>query len=374
MLTKEGCAIRRRTLQERFETHDLLIISHPRHIFYLSGFHPQPTELAGSWLNFLLVDREGQARLLADNWISAAARAAHVDIVEIWPWYDFSGPAEERNVAGIEALSRLLEEAYPNPGRVAVERAHLPLAALEALGSDQIDDLGPALQAMRRAKYEDELSCIRRAIQATEAGHLAARRAIRPGMTEIEVYAEVYAAIAKAAGQPIEMLGDFAAGRRSASGGGPPTTNVLREGDLMILDCFPIVGGYRADITNTLCVGKPTQKQRDHLAMLQAAMQSAEAMLRPGVTGAEVYSACRGPIADAGLGEAFVHHAGHGLGLEHPERPFLVASSTQELRVGDVVTLEPGAYLPGWGGARIEHDYLITEDGFERLSNHQIGL
>jgi Xaa-Pro aminopeptidase len=190
----------------------------------------------------------------------------------------------------------------------------------------------------------------------------------------LEVYVQIQAAITKAAGQPIVMLGDFAAGQRSEAGGGPPTNNVLNDGDLMILDLFPIIGGYRADITNTLCVGRPTQEQQDHIAVLQSAMASAETKLKPGSTGAEVYEACLRPMQDAGIAGAFIHHAGHGLGLGHPEPPYFVKGSQDVLRLGDVVTLEPGAYLPGWGGARIEHDYLITEDGFERLSNHKIGL
>lgn len=170
------------------------------------------------------------------------------------------------------------------------------------------------------------------------------------------------------------LLGDFAAGKRTESGGGPPTANVLRTGDLMILDIFPVIGGYRADITNTLCVGPPTHSQQQHMLALQAAMLAAEGELRPGVAGAQVYAACRASLVAAGLGDAFPHHAGHGLGLGHPEAPFLVAHSTDTLQAGNVVTLEPGAYIKGWGGARIEHNYLITAGGFERLSHHQIGF
>ena len=377
MLTADGCRARRQALREQFQEHDLLLISDPRHIFYLSGFLTRPTELAGQGLNFLLIDGDGECRLLAANMSEAAAQRTHVDHVDIWTWYDSIRPAGARWAAAAEALSRLLYNHYAKLGRVAVERAHLPVAAREVLAVAQADDLGPALRRMRRRKHEDEVACIRRAIAAAEAGHQAARDHIRPGITEIDIYAEVQAAITRAAGEPIVMLGDFAAGERSGRGGGPPTDNVLRPGDLMIFDLFPRVAGYRADIANTLWVGEPpgqpTQEQRDHLAVLQAAMQAAEATLRPGVTGAEVYAACRQPIA-AGLGDVFAHHAGHGLGLAHPEAPFLVPESQETLQAGDVVTLEPGAYRRGWGGARIEHNYLITETGYERLSNHQLGL
>lgn len=378
MLTAEGCLARRRALQQQFQEHDLLLISQPRHIFYLSGFLTRPTELAGRALNFLLIDKHGECRLLADNLSQAAAEKAHVDFVDIWTWYDSSAPAADKFAAAAAALSRLLYNHYAKLERVAVERAYLPVVAREVLAVAQADDLGPVLRRLRHRKYDDELACIRRAIRATEAGHQAARHYIRPGITELDIYAEVQAAITRAAGEPIVMLGDFAAGERSGRGGGPPTGNVLRPGDLMIFDLFPRIGGYRADITNTLWVGEPgdepSPEQRHHLAVLQAAMQAAEAVLRPGVTGAQVYAALRRPIADAGLGDTFSHHAGHGLGLGHPEPPFLVPESQETLQAGNVVTLEPGAYRPGWGGARIEHNYLITETGYERLSHHEIGL
>lgn len=378
MLTAEGCLARRRALQEHFQDHDLLLISQPRHVFYLSGFLTPPTALSGWGLNFLLIDRDGECRLLTDNLSEAATNSAHVDVVDIWTWYDFSRPAGEKFAASAKALSNTLQNDYAKLERVAVDRAYLPVAAREALAVAQADDLGPTLRQMRRSKYPDELACIRRAIAAAEAGHRAARDKIRPGITEMDIYAEVQAAMTRAAGEPIVMLGDFAAGKRSGKGGGPPTDYVLQSGDLMIFDLFPLVGGYRADITNTLWVGSsagsPTLAQRDHLAVLRAAMQAAEALLRPGATAAEVYAACREPIAEADLADAFSHHAGHGLGLGHPEPPYLVPESQEVLRLGDVVTLEPGAYVPDWGGARIEHDYLITETGYERLSNHEIGL
>lgn len=374
MLTQEGCIKRRQALCERFKDYDLLLVSQPQHVFYLSGFLSPPTGLAGWGINFLLIDRDGHCRLLTDNWNAGAAEAAFVDTSNVCNWYDFSASAEEKYAAMVAELARVLEQHYLGLHRVAVDQSHLPLAARQALGEVQVDNLAPALLDLRRSKHEDELACIRRAIWAAEAGHAAAREGIRPGATELDIYVEVQAAITRAAGEPIVMLGDFAAGRRSAAGGGPPTNNVLNEGDLMIFDLFPIIGGYRADITNTLAVEEPTQTQRDHMAVLLAAMKATEAALKPGATGAEVYEACRRPIAAAGLGEAFFHHAGHGLGLGHPEPPYLVSGSQEILRVGDVVTIEPGAYLQGWGGARIEHDYLITEDGFERLSNHEIGL
>jgi Xaa-Pro dipeptidase len=103
-------------------------------------------------------------------------------------------------------------------------------------------------------------------------------------------------------------------------------------------------------------------------------MAAGERELRAGAACLTVYQAVRGVFEKAGVAEHFPHHAGHGLGLSHPENPYLVRNADETLLAGDVITLEPGLYIPGQGGIRIEHDYLITEKGFERLSNHVISL
>ena len=103
-------------------------------------------------------------------------------------------------------------------------------------------------------------------------------------------------------------------------------------------------------------------------------MAAGERRLRAGVQGREVYNAVRDVFKDAGVADSFPHHAGHGLGISHPEAPFLVRESLETLLAGDVVTLEPGLYVDGVGGVRIEHNYLVTEMGYERLSQHEIAL
>ncbi|MCD6289758.1 MAG: aminopeptidase P family protein, partial [Anaerolineae bacterium] len=141
-----------------------------------------------------------------------------------------------------------------------------------------------------------------------------------------------------------------------------------------IVDFFPVLDGYRADITNTYAVGRPTDAQRRYMDLLLQAKAAGEATLRPGVTGGEVYAAVRGVFERAGVAAYFTHHAGHALGLMHPEPPFLVPGSSEPLQENQVVTLEPGLYDPAVGSMRIEDDYLITADGFERLSNHVKGF
>ncbi len=129
----------------------------------------------------------------------------------------------------------------------------------------------------------------------------------------------------------------------------------------------------RSDFTNTIAVGSPTDKQRALFELCQTAMDCGESSLRAGRDAREVYAAVSAPFEKAGHGP-LVHHAGHGICLEHPEPPILVPESRDVLLAGDVVTLEPGVYLQGVGGIRIENNYLVTDNGCERLSHHNIAL
>ena len=144
----------------------------------------------------------------------------------------------------------------------------------------------------------------------------------------------------------------------------------------MIGSLFSVVlSGYRSDFTNTLVVGgHPSPEQTRLFSACLMAMAAGESTLKAGATCQTVYDAVRGSFESVGLANNFPHHAGHGLGLGHPEAPFIVRHSTETLLAGDVVTLEPGLYVDGIGGIRIEQNYLITATGYERLSNHTIAL
>ena len=210
-------------------------------------------------------------------------------------------------------------------------------------------------------------------MRVTEVGHAWARDNVKPGMTELDVYCGVSAACTRAAGQPVVVYGDFAVSPGPERRGGGPSDRVLEPGDLFILDYSVVIHGYRSDFTNTLAVGgDPSAEQERLLTLCQSAMAGGERELRAGASCLNVYGSVRGVFDKAGVAEHFPHHAGHGLGLTHPEAPFLVRYADETLAAGDVVTLEPGLYVAGVGGIRIEHNYLVTDLGYERLSNHAI--
>jgi Xaa-Pro aminopeptidase len=142
-----------------------------------------------------------------------------------------------------------------------------------------------------------------------------------------------------------------------------------------LIDFSVVVSGYRSDFTNTFAVGGgPTHRQRELFEACVGALRAGEASLKPGTHARAVDAAVRGHFASLALDQYFPTHSGHGLGLGHPEPPYFVPDSSDTLQAGDVVALEPGLYVDGVGGMRYERNYLVTTNGPETLSNHQISI
>ena len=363
MLTAAGCRQRRQRFWQQLDpppASDFLVLGDPIHLMYLANFHADPFSLGAESRGYLMVRRDGHAKLIHDNRVPPSAQQAHVEERQIVDWYDGQHPARgPRQLAPLETV---------NPRSMGL-RIH------DRLGDPYANTLVHTLAALRRRKDPDEVELLRRCMRVTDAGHAWARGHIQPGMTELDVYAGVSAACLHAAGQPVIVYGDFAVSPGPERRGGPPTRRVLAPSDLFILDFSVVIGGYRSDFTNTLAVGgKPTPEQQRLFDACVAAMAAGEKELRSGMLCSSVYQAVRHVFERQGVAEHFPHHAGHGLGLTHPEAPFLVRYADETLQAGDVVTLEPGLYVANVGGIRIEHNYLITENGYERLSNHTIAL
>lgn len=370
-LTPEGCRSRREQLVAAAQC-DWLIINNPRHIFYLTGlFSTQLLLSAWGPLALLLDGHSGRSTLIAHDAIQGQASEACVDDLVIWPWYNSAraaGPGGDLFGDWIPALNARLPDSRGK--RVGAEMGWLPYGTPIA---DPVD-LNPILASMRRRKQPDELALIREAMAVTEAGHRAVRQVIRPGLREMDVFNAIQIALNDALGHAVHVIGDFVSGERAQNIAGFATTRVMEAGEIMIVDLFPIVNGYRADFTATVPVSDRVSSEQMRLdTALNAAMRSAEALLRPGVVAGDVYRAVKSTLAEFGFDTYFPHHAGHGLGLDHPEAPYFVPDSQEVLVEGDVVTVEPGSYGPGFAG-RIENNYLITATGFERLTHHQTTL
>ncbi len=223
---------------------------------------------------------------------------------------------------------------------------------------------------LRAIKDEAEIETLRRAITLTDAALAAALRDAEPGMTEeqlswsIESYMRTHGAHAAA----FELI--VAGGPNSALPHARPSDAPILRGKPVVIDIGAEIDGYHADLTRTVCFGQPNDPDRFwevYNTVLRAQM-AAEAGIRPGMASREVDALARNVIAEQGYGENFGHGLGHGVGLEIHE-PFLLSPrSTDVVQAGMVITIEPGIYIPGWGGVRIEDTILITSNGAEVLS------
>ncbi len=361
MITATGCRQRREKLFAKLYKElgaDRFLFTDAITLRYLANFGPDPVSLNADFSGVLLLTNGGDAQLICDNRLAAKAKQAFAEKTDVIAWYDgqSAGKGTRRN-----ALANTIT------------------ALGVALRDDPFNPIGNKIQTIvgeqRRAKYPDEVAQLKLCMQATEAGFAWARQNVVAGMTELDVYSGIVKACNTQAQRAVVVYGDFAVSPGSARRGGAATTQVLKNGDTLILDYSVILDGYRSDFTNTLCVGgQSSQDQQNLMSYSQEAMQVGEKLLRSGTACQAVYDAIAGVFRAKGVLANFPHHAGHGLGLTHPEAPFFVAQSSEYLITGDVVTLEPGLYVDGVGGIRIEHNYLILADGFERLSKHQIGF
>ncbi len=379
MLTKNGCRSRLARLREGMtQDCDAILIHLPEHLLYLANFFPDPSSLNYNSSSFLLVEKDGKSTLFVDNWLSDPEDAA-VDEVVVTDWYTGEGPARNRAEAVAETVVDRLEKLKVET--IAAESNRVPLSIqLGRKVARTVVDVERDLRHLREIKDPDEIEAIQRGVRTAEAIHQASREFLRPGLSELEYYSALVERAIVAAGAPFVMMCDLASGPRAAAGGGPPTTRILQEGELVILDMFPYVAGYRGDITNTLVVGgEPNGEQQELFEIVLRGLKAAESLLRPGTPVREIFQTVDSLFREsAGNSDSddrrLIHHAGHAIGLGHPEAPEIVPESDATLREGMVVTLEPGLYGIESGGIRLEHDYLITADGYRRLSDHTLGL
>lgn len=379
MLTAAGCAARRERLWNALpDTVEWVVVADPQHLVYLADYWQSPFVFNSvNASGMLLLGRRGPSILFADNLCEEFARSAHVDERSLHVWYESKGSAVHRRGALVgRVVERLQKE---RPARLGLEFSQVPYGIAQGLGGAGLEpalvDLDGILRELRRAKDPDELEVIRTSVTAGEAGFRAALEQVRPGMTEIEVFQLVRRVSNDAIGMPAEVYGDFTAGPATVGGGGAPTLRKIEPGDLFILDFSVVVRGYRADFCNTFAVGRPpTDEQRRLYDACLSAIEAGEKALEVGRPARSVDQAVRGRLQELGLAQYFPHHTGHGLGLGHPDPPYLVPESTDTLAPRDVVTIEPGLYIPSLGGVRYERNYFLTSSGPETLTNHGLIL
>ncbi len=230
------------------------------------------------------------------------------------------------------------------------------------------------VQALRAVKDKQEIELMRKAGELTSEGMKSAAEAVKSGAKECEVAAEIEYAMRKRGSGPTAFETIVTSGACSAFPHGGCSERVIREGDLVVVDIGATYKFYCSDMTRTLVAGKPSAKQLKIYNIVKAAQEKAFKTLKAGVPVADVDASARKVIETAGYGEYFVHRLGHGVGLEVHEPPTLSQTSKETLAAGNVVTDEPGIYLPGYGGVRLEDTVLVQKGGSEKLTVGPYGL
>jgi Xaa-Pro dipeptidase len=330
------------------------VLTDPVTIAYLTGFATNPAERL-----MALVVRDGDAVLVVPT-LEEASAAAAARTVSVSAWRDGDDPWAP--VAAAVGGSR---------GRLAVEMDHLSLARWERLreiapGVEPVD-AGAEVRRLRMRKTAEEIEQLERAARLTDDVTERAAGELRAGRSELEVAAAIEQEIAAAGGRPLfDTI--VQSGPNSAQPHRRPGDRRLATGDLVLRDFGAASGGYRADTTRTFVMGEPEARQREIHALVLVAHDAAVAAVRPGATAGEVDEAARAVIRAAGMAEAFIHRVGHGLGLQAHEDPSLDPGGATVLEEGMVVTIEPGVYVAGWGGVRIEDDLLVEAGGARSLT------
>jgi Xaa-Pro aminopeptidase len=257
--------------------------------------------------------------------------------------------------------------------QVAIEADSVTLSLrnqlLQALPKCELVEISGWVQRLREIKDRQEVEAIRRSLSVAERAFAVVKASLRGEQTERELAFALEHQIRLFGGESCSFRPIVAVGPRAALPHAVPTSARLDSGDFVLLDWGAKVGGYLSDLTRVLVTAKISPKLERIYGVVIKAQQQAIAAVRDGAVMSDVDAAARGVIAAAGFDRRFGHGLGHGFGLEIHESPRLAPLQDRKLRAGMVITIEPGIYLPGFGGVRIEDDILVTRSGHEVLSH-----
>ena len=272
----------------------------------------------------------------------------------------------------VEALGPVLAELGLE--KVGFEADHLSYLQatrwMEALPGVRWVPVEQQVESVRAIKEREELEAVRQAVALTDRAFEYLLREMKAGMTEREIAWRLEVFLRGQGAERLAFPTIVASGPNGALPHAAPTDRALQPGDLVVLDFGCVVGGYCSDMTRTVVVGPEVPpRAREVYELVRRAQQAGVEAVRPGPTGREVDAAARSVIEQAGLGDRFGHGLGHGVGLEvHEPIPRLAPSAQTVLQAGMLTSVEPGVYVPGWGGVRIEDLVLVTPDGHEVLT------
>ena len=332
---------------------DALLVTNFKNVTYLTGFTGDDSYLLATLDDEIFVTDMRYTTQLAEECPGLA--------LEVRP------PGLSMLKAVTKAVKRAKIERLGIEGTSATVSFQQSLA--KALPSLQIVVTENLVERLRIVKDKDEIEATREACQQARRAFDVVRAAMTPNMTELDVAAELEYQARRFGAKALSFPAIVAVGPRAALPHATPTARRLSESDFTLIDWGANSGLYMSDLTRIVVTGRISPKLRKIYAVVLKAQLAAIDAIRPGLSGEQVDRVARRIITRAGFGKAFGHGLGHGTGLEIHEAPRLAVGQKTKLRPGMIVTVEPGVYVPGWGGVRIEDDVLVTRTGHEVLSD-----
>lgn len=344
-------------LTEREE--DAAVLTNPADIYYASGFYTDPHER----LLMLILFQEGEAVLVCPEMEKALVEKSgwHGSIVT----YTDSGDPWE-------IVKKALHKQMPNPFRIAVEKNHLSVARFERLQhiypGVRYTDFERVIVQSRQVKSPEELTQIQQAVDIAERALETVAGGLREGVTERQVVHQLEDAMKQegADGAAFDTIVLF--GEKSAYPHGVPSEAPLQKGDLILVDLGARYGRFCSDMTRTWAFGGADEVTQERLELVSKAKAAAIEVCRAGGRIGDVDKAARDVLTEAGYGEHFITRVGHGLGMDVHEAPSIHGENDELLEAGMVLTIEPGIYIEGWGGIRLEDDVIVGEHGGEIMN------
>jgi Xaa-Pro dipeptidase len=357
-LNPSGCRLRQQKLVAAIKDRELdaALICDRFHVYYFTGYWTRPY-----FAPVALIERDGATWLSAPEELTDAIAVEHMLLHKA----SYNGTlVDDRLNAAIEPLIERLSQSK-RVGCIGQTAFHqLPASRWSSLNEDVLK--------IRRTKYDDEVDLFRFAVAAAEAAYQYAFEVLCPGITEVELFAGMQAAVCEFVGEP---TGEFGNDFQICSPGGLPRRRVAMEGEVAVLDLSVNVRGYSSDLSRSFVVGrKPSDLQIVAFKRIAEVLGTVEAAVSPGVSCRELYKIANNLLSGY-QGWKFGHHLGHGIGLGKHEAPRLNPHWDDVMQVGDVFTIEPGLYGENLrAGLRIEQNYYLSPSGLQCLSTFPIGL
>jgi len=345
---------------------DAVLITEPHNRRYLSGYTVADHGIQES-AGVLLIPKKGRPWLLTDSRFSLQAEK------------EASGFTVELYKKGLYALLKKLLPVL-NVRQLGFEShyfLHSSAQKLKEMTGDINVSLVPLLdlvERMRVIKTGKEIDLLKKSVLLNEQVFQTIHKTIAPGMTEIEIALALEHTMRTMGAEQPSFETIVAFGSNAAQPHAVPTNRVLQDGELVLIDMGLVLQGYCSDMTRTFVVGKPKKKFRQRLRVVRKAQLGAIKAIRAGAVCRDVDKVARTIIAEAGYGDFFGHSLGHGVGVAVHEAPGLGPRNRKKLKAGMIVTIEPGIYLPEWGGNRLENMGVVREDGCEVLNEDTTGL